>query len=265
MARTTNQGIVLKSDREIALMREAGRIVAQVLDHVCEMVGPGVTTGELSAEADRLIADAGGEALFKGVVNPAAKYPFPAALCTSVNDEVVHGVPGNRALREGDVVSIDCGVRLEGYCGDSARTVPVGRVSSEVTRLLDITRGALDLAVESVKPGLKWSEIASKMQSLVESAQMSVIREFVGHGIGREMHEEPKVPNYHDRSQRRSDFVLEPGMTLAVEPMVALGSANVKYADADAWAIVTRDGRYAAHFEHTLAIRAGGGEVLTAA
>lgn len=261
--RTTRSGIVLKSEREIGLMRDAGRIVADVLDRVCAMVEPGVTTRQLSDEAERMIVAAGGEALFKGVVNPAAKYPFPAALCTSVNDEVVHGVPGDRVLAEGDVVSIDCGVRLAGYCGDSARTMPVGRIAADVVRLLDATRRALDLAVDRIKPGLKWSEIACKMQSLVESEGMAVIREFVGHGIGREMHEEPKVPNYHDRTQKRSDFVLEPGMTLAVEPMVALGSADVKYADADAWAIVTRDGRYAAHFEHTLAVTADGVDVLT--
>jgi len=264
MSRTAKQGIVLKSDREIGLMRDAGRMVGRVLDAVCALVEPGITTAELNAEADRLIAAAGGEALFKGVVNPAARYPFPSALCTSVNDEVVHGVPGQRELREGDIVSIDCGVRLKGYCGDSARTVPVGRVSGDVGRLMEATRGALELAIDRMKPGLKWSEIASKMQSLVETEGMSVIREFVGHGIGREMHEEPKVPNYHDRAQRRSDFVLEAGMTLAVEPMVALGAADVRYADADGWAIVTRDGRYAAHYEHSLAVTDGGVEVLTA-
>ncbi len=261
--RRTRAGIVLKSKREIELMREAGRLVAAVLDRVCGMVAPGVTTGDLNREAERLIAQAGAEPLFKGVVNPAAKYPFPAALCTSVNEEVVHGVPGNRALQAGDVVSVDCGVRLHGYCGDSARTVAVDSIDAEAQRLLDVTLEALNLAIREVAPGRMWSDVARQMQRLVESAGMSVVREFVGHGIGREMHEEPKVPNYYDRSQRRSDFRLEPGLTLAIEPMVTLGRADVKYADSDAWAIITRDGRYAAHFEHTIAVTDEGADVLT--
>jgi methionyl aminopeptidase len=255
--------VVLKSAREIELMRRAGALVAAVLDQVSAQVSVGVTTGDLNAAAERIIADAGAEPLFKGVVNPAARYPFPAALCTSVNDEVVHGVPGKRKLRGGDVLSIDCGVRLKGYCGDSARTVPVGEVHTDATRLLQVTQEALALAIGEIRPGRMWSEVARQIQRLVESAGMSVVREFVGHGIGQEMHEEPKVPNYYDRAQRRADFRLEPGMTLAVEPMVTLGSAEVKYADADAWAIVTKDGRYAAHFEHTVAVTASGADVLT--
>lgn len=262
--RVTDSGIVLKSAREIALMRQAGVLVAAVLDRVCGMVAPGVTTRELNAEAERMIAAASAEALFKGVVNPAARYPFPAALCTSVNDEVVHGVPGGRKLVEGDLVSIDCGVRLAGYCADSARSVAVGTIDQDAQRLMDVTAASLDLAIAEMRVGLMWSDVASQIQEKVESAGMSVIREFVGHGIGREMHEEPKVPNYSDRAQKRSDFRLEEGLTIAVEPMVALGGAAVKYADADAWAIVTKDGRYAAHFEHTLAMTAGGVQVLTA-
>jgi methionyl aminopeptidase len=262
--RVTENGIVLKSAREIELMRRAGELVAIVLDAVCAMVSPGVTTRALNAEAERLINEAGADALFKGVVNPAARYPFPAALCTSVNDEVVHGVPGDRVLRAGDVISIDCGVRLDGYCGDSARTVAVGGIDKDSQRLLDVTRESLDLAIREMRPGRMWSEVSTAIQQMVESAGMSVVREFVGHGIGREMHEEPKVPNYYDRSQRRSDFRLEPGLTVAVEPMVTLGSGSVKYADADAWAIVTKDGRYAAHFEHTLAVTGKGVDILTA-
>ncbi len=262
---TSQKGIILKSAAEIDLMRRAGALVCKVLDHVCALVVPGVTTGELNAEAERLIEDAGAEALFKGVVNPAASFPFPAALCTSVNDEVVHGVPGKRVLKEGDVISIDCGVRIERFCGDSARTIAVGSVSSETADLLRITRGSLELAIGEMKMGRMWSEVATAIQKQVESAGMSVVREFVGHGIGQEMHEEPKVPNYHDRSQKKSDFCLEEGMTLAVEPMVTLGSCDVMYADADAWAIVTKDGKFAAHFEHTIAMTAGGPVVLTAA
>ncbi len=261
--RITNSGVILKSEREIQLMRDAGGLVAAVLDYVCEMVAPGVTTAELNTEAERLIKEAGAEPLFKGVVNPAARYPFPAALCTSVNEEVVHGVPGSRALRDGDVISIDCGVRLKGYCGDAARTVAVGKIDGRAQQLLDVTLGSLMLAVQEMHCGRMWSEVAVQIQKLVEAAGMEVVREFVGHGIGREMHEDPKVPNYYDRAQRRSDFRLEPGLTVAVEPMVTLGSGNVAYADADAWVVVTKDGRYSAHFEHTIAVTEDGPLVLT--
>lgn len=254
-----------KTAREIELMRAAGALVADVLDAVCAQVAPGVTTGELNALAERLIADAGAEALFKGVVNRAASHPFPAALCISVNDEVVHGVPGERRLRDGDVASVDCGVRLNGYCGDAARTLAVGQVSAEGKRLLEVTEDALQTAIASIRPGLMWSSIADRIQRLVESAGMSVVRDFVGHGIGREMHEEPKVPNYFDARLQRSDFRLKPGLTLAIEPMVALGEAAVRYADGDGWVIVTRDGSLAAHFEHTVAVVEDGAEVLTVA
>jgi len=255
-----------KTAREIELMRAAGALVADVLDAVCAQVTPGVTTGELNALAERLIADAGAEALFKGVVNRAASHPFPAALCISVNDEVVHGIPGERRLRDGDVASIDCGVRLNGYCGDAARTLAVGHASAEARRLLEVTEGALQTAIASIRPGLMWSSIADRIQRLVESAGMSVVRDFVGHGIGREMHEEPKVPNYFDGRLLRTDFRLEPGLTLAIEPMVALGEAAVRYADdGDGWVIVTRDGSLAAHFEHTVAVVKDGAEVLTGA
>jgi methionyl aminopeptidase len=219
----------------------------------------------LNEIAERRIAQAGATALFKGVVNPQARFPFPAALCTSVNEEVVHGIPNDRPLEEGDIVSVDCGVRLNGYCGDSARTFPVGRISPEAQGLLDVTRGALELAIREIRPGMKWSEIAGQMQALVEEAGMSVVRDFVGHGIGQEMHEDPKVPNYVDRQQLRNDFRLERSMTLAIEPMVNLGSHEVEYRSPDRWAVVTRDGRCAAHFEHTVVVGENGAEVLTAA
>jgi len=254
-----------KNAREIENMRRAGALVADVLDEVCALAQPGVTTGELNAVAERMIAEAGAEALFKGVVNRAAHRPFPAALCISVNDEVVHGIPGDRVLRSGDAVSIDCGVRVAGFCGDAARTVAVGEVAPEVTRLLEVTEEALRLAVAQLQPGRMWSEVARRIQSHVEMAGMSVIRDFVGHGIGREMHEEPKVPNYWDGRSAKADFRLEPGLTLAIEPMVALGDGAVRYADSDAWVIVTRDGSFAAHFEHTVAVVPDGAEVLTAA
>ncbi|HEY3242637.1 MAG TPA: type I methionyl aminopeptidase [Phycisphaerae bacterium] len=259
----SRRGIIIKSPREIALMRQAGALVYRVLTRMRELAAPGVTTGELSAVAEEMISATGATALFKGVKSPQARFPFPAALCISVNDEVVHGIPGPRRLKEGDVVSLDCGVRLDGYCGDAAVTLPIGNVSTANARLLEVTSAALDLAVEEIRPGRMWSEVARKVQQFVEGHRMSVVREFVGHGIGREMHEDPKVPNYDDRKQRRHDFRLEKGMTLAVEPMVNLGSAAVHFADADHWTVVTRDGRCAAHFEHTVAVTESAADVLT--
>ncbi len=259
----TRRGIILKSPREIELMRAAGRLVRQVLTRVTEMCDVGVTSADLNREAEQLISDAGAIALFKGVQAPRARFPFPAALCTSVNEEVVHGVPNDRPLENGDIISIDCGVRLAGYCGDSAVTVAVGQIKPEVQQLLDITRAMLDLAVEEMKPGVRWSSIARQMQALAEDCGFSVVREFVGHGIGQEMHEEPKVPNYSDRVQVRNDFTLKPGMVLAVEPMVNMGVRDVDYKDRDFWAVVTRDRSWAAHFEHSIALTEHGSDVLT--
>lgn len=264
MAGRVRSGIILKSAREIGLMREAGRLVHDVLSELGELVKPGVTTGALNEIAEKRIADAGAKALFKGVVNPQARFAFPAALCTSVNDEVVHGIPSERALREGDIVSVDCGVRLNGYCGDSARTFAVGSVGEDVRRLLDVTRGTLQLAIDEIRVGLMWSEIARKLQRYVEDQRMAVVRDFVGHGIGQEMHEDPKVPNYAEGKQASSDFRLEANMTLAIEPMVNLGTHEVRFGDRDRWAVVTRDGSYAAHFEHTVAVTENGADVLTA-
>lgn len=264
-AKPTRRGIILKSDREIALMRKAGKLVADVLDHLQSLVEPGMTTKGLNEAAERLIAAAGATPLFKGVVNPQAKFAFPAALCISVNEEVVHGIPGRRTLADGDIVSVDCGVRLNGYCGDAARTFSVGRIAPETVRLLNVTRGALELAVREIRVGLMWSDVSKKMQRYVESERFSVVRDFVGHGIGQDMHEEPKVPNYFDRKQARNDFRLERHMTLAIEPMVNMGTHEVKYANAERWTVITRDGRLAAHFEHTVAVTDSGAMVLTAA
>jgi len=260
---THGRGIILKSRREIELIRRAGRVVYRVLRRMEELAGPGVTTAELNAAAEELITEEGGMPLFKGVRNPQAKFPFPAALCTSVNEELVHGIPGDRALCEGDIVSVDCGVRLDGYCGDSATTIAIGEVSPATQHLLEVTRRTLDLAIELVRPGRMWSEVASRMQAFVESERLSVVREFVGHGIGRDMHEEPKVPNFWNESQKRMDFKLLPKMVLAVEPMVNLGGHAVDYAGDDRWVVVTKDRKYAAHFEHTIAVTDTGVEVLT--
>lgn len=253
----------LKSPEQIEIMRRAGRVVARVQERMSEIAKPGVTTAELNAVAEEMIAEAGADALFKGVVNRNAKFPFPAALCTSVNEQVVHGIPDDRPLIEGDVVSIDCGVRLDGFCGDAARTLRIGTISSDRQRLLTVTVEALGIAIERMRPKCWWSEIAGAMQQHVEAAGFSVVREFVGHGIGREMHEEPKVPNYVDPKERRQDFELRVGMVLAVEPMVNIGVATVQYGDETGWPVVTKDGKCAAHFEHTIAVTPAGADVLT--
>lgn len=256
-------GIILKSAREIESMRRAGRVVYAVLQRMRELARPGVTTGELNQAAETLIAEAGGQALFKGVCHPQAKFPFPAALCTSVNEELVHGVPGDRVLKDGDVLGIDCGVKLSGYCGDSATTLPIGASNAGAKHLLRVTSRSLDLAIELMKPGRMWSAVAKELQRYVEGEGLSVVRDFVGHGIGRDMHEEPKVPNYWDAKQRKHDFELTPGMVLAVEPMVALGHHAVEYGDSTGWVVVMKDRKWSAHFEHTLAVTADGVEILT--
>ncbi|HSW46361.1 MAG TPA: type I methionyl aminopeptidase [Phycisphaerae bacterium] len=253
----------LKRSEEIEAMRQAGRVVHQVLERVGQMVRPGVTTVELNAEAERMIAAAGAEPLFKGVESRQAAFPFPSALCTSVDEQVVHGVPDGKPLVEGSVVSVDCGVRLHGYCGDAAMTFPVGRISPEAERLLAVTREALEIAIGRMRPKRWWSEIAGAMQAHVEAAGFSMVREFVGHGIGQMMHEEPKVPNYVDPREHRLDFVLLPGMVLAVEPMVNMGTAAVEYTDTTGWPVTTRDRNYSAHFEHTIAVTDRGADVLT--
>ena len=256
--------IVIKSPREIELMRAAGRVVCQVLDTIEALVAPGMTTAEFNESAARIIADAGGTALFLGVRNPQARFPFPASICSSVNEEVVHGIPDDRPLQQGDIVSIDCGVRLRGYCGDSARTFAVGESDPKTRRLLDATRAALDVALREIKPHTRWSRVARLMQQCVEKSGFGVVREFVGHGIGRDMHEEPKVPNYVDRKTKRSeDFELVPGMTLAVEPMVTAGRHGVRFRDSARWTVITKDRSWAAHFEHTVAVTENGAAVLT--
>lgn len=254
---------VLKSPREIELMRAAGRIVRQILEEMRRRVSPGVRLSDLGAIAEEIITRAGGVALFKGVTSPATKFPFPAAICASVNDVVVHGIPDDRILDEGDILSVDCGVRLKGYCGDAATTLPVGRISPSAAMLLEVTEETLALALSEMRPGRLWSEVAERMQRHVESAGFSVVREFVGHGIGQEMHEEPKVPNYTDRQQKKQDFRLEPGLVLAVEPMVNQGGRAVKIGDASGWPQVTADGSLSAHFEQTVAVTEDGVDVLT--
>lgn len=252
----------LKSVEQIDRMRRAGRLVRLVLNHLGGMARPGVTTEELDAQAEKMCLEHGAECLFKGVPGRGGAGPFPASICASINEELVHGIPSKRAIRDGDIVSIDFGVRLEGWCGDSAETFIVGRVPPKVHQLVDVTREALALAIGLCRPGERWSNIARAMQKYVEDEGFSVVREFVGHGIGSQMWEDPKVPNFVSRELEVRDILLQPGMVLAVEPMVNMGSAAVEYAP-DGWTVVTRDRLPAAHFEHTLAITATGVDVLT--
>jgi methionyl aminopeptidase len=264
MSAVATARIILKSAREIELMRAAGRLVFEILEELARRVRPGVTTAELNAVAVERIAAAGATALFLGVRNSQARFPFPASICSSVNDAVVHGIPDNRPLKEGDIVKVDCGVRLKGYCGDAARTYCIGRPLPKVQRLLDVTQAALDIAIQEIRPFVRWSRIAKLMQKCVEDHGFGVVRDFVGHGIGRDMHEEPKVPNYYDRNQRKADFELLPGMTLAIEPMVTMGRPEVEFADSSSrWTVVTKDRGWAAHFEHTVAVTETGADVLT--
>ncbi|MDD4889675.1 MAG: type I methionyl aminopeptidase [Phycisphaerae bacterium] len=255
--------IKLKTSAQIEQMRQAGRVVHGVLARLSEMARPGVTTGELDAEAARMLAQAGADGLFKDYPNHrVGGRPFPGYICASLNEQVVHGIPGPRAIRDGDILSVDFGARLDGWCGDAAVTLMVGQVPPKAARLVEVTRETLDLAIQMIRPGRMWSQIAKAMQRHVESAGFSVVTEYVGHGIGSEMHEAPKVPNFWARIWANEDFQLAEGMTLAIEPMVNAGRSDVTGADDD-WTIVSRDRQPSAHFEHTVAVRPGGADVLT--
>ncbi|MBZ0089317.1 MAG: type I methionyl aminopeptidase [Thermoanaerobaculia bacterium] len=233
-------------------MDEANRIVHRVLSGIAERVGPGVTTGELDQWAERTIRDAGGVPAF-------LKYRgYPATLCTSINDVIVHGIPGETPLQEGDIIGVDCGVVYKGYYGDAARTFAVGRVSPEAERLIAATRRALELAVEAVRPNQRLSDIGHAVQKYVEAQGFSVVRDFVGHGIGTALHEEPQVPNFGEPGRGPR---LRPGLVLAIEPMVNAGSASVEV-DADGWTARTKDGSLSAHFEYSVAVTEAGARVL---
>jgi methionyl aminopeptidase len=248
----------LKSDHEIALMRQAGLVLWQAHQVAAGQVKPGVTTAEINEAVEGFFAAHHVTPLFKGV---PGKVPFPAATCVSVNDEVVHGIPGPRRLREGDIVSIDIGAKLAGWCADAAVTYPVGRVRPRVQQLLAVTEGALQLAIELTGKRQLWSQVAREMAEYVRSAGFSVVEGLSGHGIGREMWEEPQVLNYF--APDMPDFALEPGLVIAIEPMVNMGKKDV-WILPDYWTIATQDGRPSAHFEHTVAITRAGPLVLTA-
>jgi len=255
--------ITLRSRREIELIRRAGAVVADVLLKLKEIAEPGVTTGQLDAIASRMTADAGAEALFKGVRSSLSRIPFPGAICASINEQVVHGIPSeNTKLKDGDILSVDFGIRLDGYCGDAAVTIAIGEIPENERRLMDVTKRILDIAIAKSAPAVRWSQIAAEMQQYVESAGFSVVKDFVGHGIGRKMHEEPRVPNFVSDELLANDIILAEGMVLAVEPMINAGSSAVRTLK-NGWTVVTKDGKCSAHFEHTIAIVENGCEVLT--
>lgn len=254
--------IILKARREIELMRRAGELAHQIVQTMKSAVAVGVTTGQLNDIARRELKAAGAIGLSKNYPTYRPGEGFPAETCISVNDEVVHGIPGPRALQEGDIVTLDLALSLDGYCADTAITVPVGKIRPDLQKLLDVTANALELAAQTIHPDRKWSDVARVIQHTVESNGFSVVRDFVGHGIGRTMHEDPKVPNFVTSEQLRGDFRLRPGMTLAVEPMVVMGKRDVSMLP-DGWTVVTADGTAAAHFEHTIAVTETGADLLT--
>ena len=250
--------ILLKSKDEIEKMRAANAIVADILVQVRERVKPGVDTGELDAFAEELTLARGARPAFKGYT--VAGRVFPASICISINDEVVHGIPSERrVLRAGDIVGLDFGVCYQGYYGDAAMTVPVGQVTQEATRLMEVTRAALAAGIEAARPGAHVGDISGAIQDTAERAGYSLVREFVGHGIGRSLHEDPQVPNYRTGAR---GVRLQEGLVLAIEPMVNAGRPEV-YVKEDGWTAATRDGRLSAHFEHSVAVTAGGPYILS--
>lgn len=245
--------ILIKSPREINKMRVSGKLTADVLSEVIGSVRSGMTTAELDRICDKAVRRRGCVAAFKGY------HGYPGSLCVSVNEEVVHGIPGKRRLREGDIVSLDFGVLKDGYYGDMAVTVGIGDLSKDKLRLVEVTRDALAKGIEKVRPGNRLGDVSHAIGSYVEKNGFSVVRDYVGHGIGRSMHEEPQIPNF---GVPGTGPLLKEGMVLAIEPMVNMGSFNVK-TKSDGWTVVTKDGKPSAHFEHTMVITKNDPEVLT--
>jgi len=256
-------GIKRKNADQIEKMRLAGQVVREVLTRLGEMIAVGVTTEELDSQAERICLEHGAKCLFRGVPGRRGAGPFPGNICCSVNEQVVHGIPGPRTLADGDIVSVDFGVQLDGWCADAAETYILGDPGPDVRRLVEVTRQVMDLAISRMAPGIKWSSIARSMQDLVWSEGFSVVEEFFRHGIGRDMWESPKVPNFVSPELRMRDIRLREGVVLAVEPMVNMGAKNV-YVASDGWTVETGDGKPSAHWEQTIAIVDGGVEVLTA-
>jgi methionyl aminopeptidase len=253
--------IVRKSAGELEKMRRSGLLVYEILQQVGKMAVEGVTTQDLEVAAEKMMKDAGAKPAFKGYYTQAAGSKFPFVLCTSVNDEIVHGMPSSkRKLKSGDIVSIDTGVQLDGYFGDSAITVPIGEVEEPVKRLLQVTKESLEMAIDKAREGNRLFDICGTVERHVTGNGFSVVREMVGHGIGTKLHEEPQIPNYIDR--RNENPRLREGMVLAIEPMVNLGKADMKVKP-DKWTAVTKDGSFSAHFEHCVAVTDNGPWVLT--
>jgi methionyl aminopeptidase len=250
------RNIVLKSPQEIAVMRQAGRINALALQAVREMIRPGVTTAELDAAAEAVIRKHGAIPTFKGYPGP---YPFPATICASINEQLVHGIPGKRKLQAGDVISIDCGSTFEGFVGDAAITVGVGEISPEAHRLIEVTEQALFEGIRQMRAGNRVGDVSAAIQRYVESYNLHVTREYTGHGVGRQMHEGPQVPNYGIAGR---GMVLRPGMTIALEPMVLIGTHNTRVLS-DQWTVVSADGSLTAHCEHSIAVTEGEPLILT--
>lgn len=258
----------MPSRHEVELIRSANQAVKAALDAVAAEVAPGVTTGRLDSVAEEVLTAHGAGSLFVGqsMQNVASLFRF--ATCVSVNEEVIHGVPGDRVLLEGDIVTVDCGAILDEWCGDSARTWPVGKIDSPSRKLLDVTRAALDMAIAAIRPGERWSHIARRIQNQAERNGFGVVRDYCGHGVGRSLHLPPQVPNYVDtvrkKKEKDADFILEPGMVIAVEPMFTAGTYRVCQSVPGEWPIVTKDGSRSAHFEHTVAVVEDGADVLSA-
>ena len=250
--------IFLKTDEEIELLRQANLLVGKTLAELAKIIQPGVTTRQLDKVADTFIRDHGAEPTFLGFPNPYGG-PFPASICTSVNDLVVHGIPNDNPLEEGDIVSVDCGTLLNGFNGDSCYTFCVGEVSPEVMQLLKTTKESLYKGIEQAAPGRRLGDIGFAVQTHCEDKGYGVVREFVGHGIGREMHEDPQVPNY---GRRGNGPQIKNGLCIAIEPMITLGSREI-YMEQDRWGIKTRDHSVAAHYEHTIAVRKNGADILS--
>lgn len=251
-----DRNVVIKSQAELALMREAGRVNALALVTVRDMIRPGITTGELNAAAEEVIRKHGGKPVFKGYPGP---YPYPATLCISINEELVHGIPGKRKLKEGDILSIDCGTLLEGFVGDSAFSAGVGEISPEAQRLLEVTERSLYIGIDKMRAGNHVGDVGAAIQQYVESSGFHVTREYTGHGVGRNMHEGPQAPNYGTPGR---GVILRPGMTIALEPMVLVGTPRTRVMP-DQWTVVSADGSLTAHFEHSVAVTDGEPQILT--
>lgn len=250
--------IFLKTEDEIELLRQSNLLVGKTLAEVAKIIKPGVTTKELDKVAEEFIRDNGAIPTFKGFPNHLGS-PFPASICTSVNDQVVHGIPNDIPLKDGDIVSVDCGTYMNGFCGDSCYTFPVGNVSPKVLKLMKVTKEALYKGIANAVHGKRLGDIGNAIEEHCLQNSYDVVREFVGHGIGKKMHEDPMVPNY---GKKGTGIELRKGMCIAIEPMITMGNRQI-YMEKDGWTVRTRDGKPAAHFEHTIAIRQGSADILS--